>query len=103
MSEELYIVIRYDAPNGGERRKDSMQAHMDWSRENVGRFKVGGAIRPDADSPAVGSVAIVKATSVADARALMEADPFDKVGVYKSTEVLHYRAGMGDWLGGVKW
>ena len=100
---DLFVVIRKDNPDSAEARKEHLQAHMAYSENNLARFMIGGPMREATDEMPVGSVMIIKAESLDDARAFVNEDPFAKAGAFASTEVYYFKAGLGEWIGGKSW
>ena len=100
---DLFVIIRKDGPDSAQARKEHLQAHMAYSEENFERFMIGGPMRETTYAMPVGSVMIIKAESLDDARAFADEDPFAKAGAFASTEVYYFRAGLGEWIGGKSW
>lgn len=46
---------------------------------------------------------MVKAASEADARAMLEQDPYFQAGVWSHVEIHAFSAVAGDWVGGKTW
>jgi uncharacterized protein len=63
---------------------------------------VAGPLRT-ADGPTIGSLLVYKAASEAQARALLEADPYFRADIWASVEIQPFWAVAGDWVGGKTW
>lgn len=98
MSENLFLIVRTDAPNSEAKRLEAMENHIQYTISNKHRFHVGGALRHEVGAKAVGSAMIIAAESAEEAHDFASQDPFDQAGVYKRTDIWHFNAGVGDWL-----
>ena len=100
---DYYLIVRKDAPGSDEKRQALLAAHLSFSEDYEDRFLIGGALRPGPDAPAEGSAMIIKASSLEDAQAFADLDPFSSAGVYAETKIQLFRAGIGEWIGGKVW
>lgn len=96
-----YAVISWDAPEAGALRAEHLAAHLAYAETVLDRIAVGGPMR-DGDAY-FGSLIILKADNEVDARAVLEADPYFKAGVWARTEIRPFRAVIGEWVGGKTW
>ncbi len=90
-----------DMPGSAPRRAEHAAAHLAHVEENVGRYMVAGPLK-DGDLT-VGSLLVVKATSVEDARNFLASDPYFGADIWESIEVECLMAVAGDWVGGIAW
>jgi uncharacterized protein len=90
----LYVITGKDAPDGLEVRRRVRPAHLARARQlvNQGRLVVGGpcpAVDAVDPGPAgfTGSVIIAEFSSLEDARAWIEDDPYVTEGAFESYDV----------------
>ena len=93
----IYMIYCTDAEDGDALREKVYDAH----REHLGRIKdrlmLGGPCPAGNGEARQGSLLVVEADDVAAARALAEADPFFKAGVWESVIVREFNAVIGAW------
>ena len=86
-------MIGHDGPDGAARRsehRDGHVAHLD-ALDAEGRILYAGPIRNDAGDTSVGAVIVFEAASLADARALVDSDPYVKGGVFETLTVSPFK------------
>ena len=83
----LYALIARDP--GSERRQRARPAHLEHMNrlDEAGRLRHGGPLL-DGDENAVGSLIILEAASLADAKATFERDPYLVNDVFERYEIL---------------
>jgi len=93
-----YTIYATDTANSLEARLSARPAHVERLKELVGqgRLLVAGpspAVDSEDPGPAgfTGSLIIAEFSSLADARAWADADPYIAAGVYQSVEVKPYK------------
>ena len=97
----FYAVISHDAPDAERLRAEHLQAHLAYAETVIDRIAVGGPLRDD--DRYFGSLIVLEVDSEAEARAILEADPYHQAGVWAETEIRPFRAVIGDWVGGKTW
>jgi len=91
----LYACICTDKPGASELRQQTRETHLAHLREHHSAIvSAGPLLSADGETP-IGSLLIVEANSVDDARAMMEADPYAKAGVFARIEVHPWRWVLG--------
>lgn len=92
----LYIIICKDhAVDGLSRRMAARPEHLAYLESLGEKVRVGGAmLSEDAQQP-TGSVIIVEAMSLDEARAIAAADPYAKADVFESVEIYAWRQAAG--------
>lgn len=91
----LYACICTDKPDSSVLRQETREAHLDHLRGHAGAIvSAGPLLDADASTP-VGSLLIVEAESLEAARAMMEADPYNKAGLFERIEVHPWRWVLG--------
>jgi len=91
----LYACICQDKPGSGDLRQQTREAHLDHLRGHAGAVVSAGPLLSDDGTTPVGSLLIVEAQSVDAARAMMEADPYAKAGLFERIEVYPWRWVVG--------
>lgn len=99
---KLYAIITRDKPDSKAIRMEKLKEHLAHIEEGLDRLAVAGPLR-DADGNFTGSLLVVKADSEADARALLETDPYFKADIWSDIRIDEINAAAGDWVGGKTW
>ena len=84
----LFIYIGRDGPQGAEKRPNARPQHLDHLRglDEAGRIRFAGPLRNDQGAPC-GTVVILEAENLAEARSVAEGDPYLAAGVFETIEV----------------
>lgn len=98
----LYAIFTTDRSDAGSLRMDKLQQHIQHVEQHLDRLSVAGPLRDEAGDFA-GSLLVVKAEDEADARALLELDPYFQSGLWDQIEIKAFSAVAGDWVGGKTW
>ena len=87
----LFAFICKDKPGHLNVRMETRPAHVEHlNKLNAeGTLKIAGPFL-DADGKPCGSLVIVKADSIEAARAIADADPYTKAGLFETVEVKPY-------------
>lgn len=99
----LFLVICRDGPGSGVARTGHLDGHLRHVEAHWRRYVLAGPLRQPGAQPLIGSYFLVRARDAADARALMDGDPYVSSGMYASVEVLEATASIGLYLGGKIW
>lgn len=83
----LYLIQYRDNPGTAELRKDHQQDHIGFRRGLGEQLKVAGPMFTEDEGPASGSLVILEADSLADAREKVAHDPYLVNGVFKIESV----------------
>ncbi len=86
----LYAMIAKDAPGALEKRLATRPVHLDHLNSLGKKLVFAGALLDHNEQPE-GSLVILEAESLDEARKLAEADPFIAAGVFESFEVKRWR------------
>ena len=92
---KVFLVICRDEPGKSDLRETHLKGHLDHVERNWQRYLTAGPIRNPGATALVGSVFLVFADSEADARALMEGDPYVTSGLYGSIEYFENTLSIG--------
>jgi uncharacterized protein len=96
---KLFTIIAEDGANSVTLRAKHLDAHLAHVEANLARYAVAGPLR-GANGVITGSLLIVKADSIASARAFLETDPYFVANVWRSIDIRAFNAVAGDWVGG---
>ena len=100
----LFIIICIDKPGSKELRVATRPAHVAFLDTIEHTMVLAGPMLNDRDD-SIGSVLILEAPSLAEARRIAAADPYAKAGLFESVRVEKYRIsikhGVRVSLGGV--
>ena len=90
----LYVLVCNDKPNSLELRLANREAHLAYARGFADRLKVAGPLLDEAGNMA-GSLLILEADSLEDARGFNLGDPYQKAGLFASVQVTAFKASIG--------
>jgi uncharacterized protein len=100
--ETLWAVIARDRPGAEPKRLAVRDAHFAYVETILDRIAVAGPLRTESGGFA-GSVLIYHAANEAEARALLEADPYWAADIWESVTIEPFMAAVGTWVGGKRW
>jgi hypothetical protein len=98
----LFLVTCHDAPASSGPREQHMREHLAHIERNLGRYVVAGPAI-DADGRIDGSILVIDAADEADARALIESDPYWLHGAWSRVDIRGFRGVCGSVVGGITW
>jgi uncharacterized protein len=99
---KLFTIIAEDGANSVTLRARHLDVHLAHVEAHLARYVVAGPMR-GTDGVITGSLLIVKAETIADARAFLETDPYFVAKVWRSIDIRAFNAVAGDWVGGKAW
>lgn len=92
----LYALICRDKPAGGlALRLEHRPDHLAYLSSLGEKLRAAGALLGEDGKNPIGSLILIEAASVEEARAAAAADPFAKAGVFESVEVHPWRQSVG--------
>ena len=94
MSEPLFAIIARDAADTADARAKHREGHLAHFKAHADMIAVAGPL----SGAGSGSLVIYRAANEDQARAFIEADPFNVAGVWDEIEIFAFRAGAGDWV-----
>jgi len=97
------VVLCRDAPDSAGKRSAETAAHFAYIEAHLEEIYVAGPLFDADGETVVGSLFVYRTKSSAQARALLEGDPYFKAGVYATTEVLPFLPAAGRYVGGKIW
>jgi uncharacterized protein YciI len=89
-----FVLLCVDKPNSLDLRMATREAHLAFARGYGDRIKVGGPILSDTGDMA-GSLVILEAADLAEAKAFNTNDPYTQAGLWQSVEIRPFRATVG--------
>ena len=90
----LWAISRVAAPNFAAMRESGLQPHLDYLHSQKAILVLSGATLTDDGKDYVGSLLIVNVNSRAEARAFVDADPFQQAGMFTSVTITRMRKGQ---------
>ena len=90
----LYVLVCNDKPESLELRLANREAHLAYARGFADRLKVAGPLLDEAGNMA-GSLLILEADSLEEARGFNLGDPYQKAGLFASVQVTAFKASIG--------
>ncbi|MBL8689136.1 MAG: YciI family protein [Rhodospirillaceae bacterium] len=91
----LFVVMFEDEPSRAEIRPRLMPDHLAFLEREAKRIRAAGPLLRE-DGSGAGGLWLVDADSPAEARTLIEADPFWPTGLRRSVRILHWRQVFAD-------
>jgi uncharacterized protein YciI len=92
----LYALICKDKPGEGlALRPQTRPAHLAYLESLGPKVKTAGALWDDSGASPIGSLLIIEAADIEEARALAAADPYARAGVFESVEVRPWKYVLG--------
>ena len=90
----LYVLVCNDKSDSLELRLANREAHLAYARGFADRLKVAGPLLDEAGNMA-GSLLILEADSLEEARGFNLGDPYQKAGLFASVQVTAFKASIG--------
>lgn len=82
----LFALICTDKPNSLDLRLSTRPVHVDYLNSLGSKLRSAGPFTDDAGQPN-GSLVIIEAADRAEAKAIADADPYAKAGLFASVEI----------------
>ena len=100
-----YIAVCEDDPtvDSAARRRRERDAHFGYIETILDRLLVAGPLTDPADSAHVASVFVYAVDTEAEARQLLEGDPYYRAGIYGQVRLAPFTPAAGQWIGGTIW
>lgn len=103
LDRTCYLVICRDGSNSAAPRATNLKGHLDHVEKHWKRYVTAGPIREPGGEALVGSVFLVLAKDLEDAKALMEGDPYITCGMYETITYHEFSNSIGQYIGGKIW
>jgi len=86
----LFAVRLHDRPGMAARRRELLQAHLEWVAAHEGLLRVAGSLRESPEATPVGGLWVVRAPDRAAVEALIATDPFTTGGLRERWEIFYW-------------
>ena len=86
-----FAILNHDKADGLELRMKVRETHLEYLRSVGDRLMTAGPILSDDGKTPIGSLLIVEADSLEDARAFAADDPYAKAGLFRESTVWPWR------------
>jgi len=83
----LFVMYGLDGPGGADIRKETRPAHLAWIASLAPRVKVGGPLLADDGAAAVGSMIVLEAADLTEAKAVLGEDPYQAARLWERIEI----------------
>ena len=90
-------VICLDAEGSGPLREEHMEAHVAHIKSISDKIMVAGPCPPDAEHENGASLFVLEVGNLAEARKIVESDPYNKAGIWQTVIVRDFVAAVGAW------
>jgi uncharacterized protein YciI len=92
----LYVLICRDKPEGGrERRMAARPDHLSYLEAAGEKVRIAGAMLSSDEQSPIGSVIVIEAGTIDEARRFAQSDPFVQADVFSDVEIHPWRQGAG--------
>lgn len=98
-----FAVFCTDGPEAAERRAAAIEAHKRYMESVWRQVAVAGPLHDPSDGRVVGSLYLVCAVDEAEARRVIESDPFFAAGIWQDVGLSAFTPALGTWPGGRIW
>jgi len=99
---KLYAIITKDKPGATAIRMEKLREHLAHVEATLDQLAIAGPLRDEAGN-FTGSLLVVKADSLEEARSMLAHDPYFKADIWSDIEIRSFGAAAGDWVGGKAW
>lgn len=96
-------VICHDGPDSQAARKAAAPAHLRYVESILDRLALAGPLYDDAGERMIGSLYLFKTVDLAEARRLLEADPYFAARFWSAIEYRPMLPAAGELVGGTSW
>lgn len=90
----LFAVLLRDNPERLHLRQAHVDEHLNYVAAQGAKVLAGGALRPKPEDAPQGALWLVNAENKEAAQAIIEGDPFFKVGLRQSVDIYHWSKGV---------
>jgi len=88
-----FVAICEDKPNSVTLRMDTRPTHLDYLKTVP--IRIAGPFLAEDGETMVGTLYVIEADSLEEAKAIVDKDPFMKVGLFSSVTIRPWRWGIG--------
>ncbi len=98
----LYAINCRDKPNSKEKRMANLKAHLAHMDEVFDRISIACPLH-DEHGGFAGSMLVISADDLADARTFIEGAPYYNSDIWESIAIHRVGVTAGSWVGGKPW
>ena len=91
----FFVATCIDKPSHVQTRLDNRPAHLTYLTNLGAKVKIAGALLGSDNQTPIGSMSIYDVADEREARALVDGDPFAKIGLFASIDLKAWRQGVG--------
>jgi uncharacterized protein YciI len=91
----LFVIHAIDREGDGSVRLANREAHLGFLGKAGNAVKLAGPLLSDDGSRMVGSMLVIEAESLADARAWAAGDPYKAADLFESVDIRPWKAAVG--------
>jgi len=102
-TKPVFLVMCRDGEGSAPLRAQHLKGHLDHVEAHWTRYITAGPIREPGGEALVGSVFLLYADDLEDAKALMSGDPYFTCGMYADVEFKEFSNSIGLFMGGKIW
>ena len=88
-----FVLYAIDGPDSIAIRKSTRPAHLEFLAGLGARYKAGSPLLAEDGATSIGSMVVIEAADLADAKATYDGDPFMKAGLWSRVEIRQ----LGSW------
>ena len=90
-----FVLTAKDKPGALPLRVATRPAHLEWIAQHRDMIRIAGPLLDEAGEM-IGSLFILEAESLVQAKTVVAADPFAQAGVFETVEVTPWRVSIGE-------
>jgi len=91
----LFVIFCIDRAGAEDRRKQMIQAHVDYLATKPIKVVMSGPLTSDDGAKAIGSLFLVDAANRAEVESFQRSDPFYNAGIWETVEVRAFNKRVG--------
>ncbi|GGY38738.1 YciI family protein [Parvularcula lutaonensis] len=103
LKQKCFLVTCRDGDDSARLRTENLAGHLEHVERHWQRYVTAGPIREPGQEALCGSVFLVLADDLDDAKELMNGDPYITSGLYRSIEYHEFSNSIGQFIGGKIW
>jgi hypothetical protein len=96
-------VVCLDAPDSHAARRGATPAHLRWVESMLDHIALAGPLYSEDGARMIGSLYVFRTSSLAQARAWLESDPFYAAGFWAEVQLRPFLPAAGELVGGKFW
>jgi uncharacterized protein len=97
-----YAAYCRDGPEAARLREEHLRDHLDHIERNMDRLLIAGPLKNE-EGAFTGSFILFDVSSLEEAQALLEADPYYRAGIWSEVRIERFLPVAGRFVGGRNW